>query len=167
MSPSPIARARRRGVVLILVLAILALMALIGVTFATFAAQGKNRIGGILAAITGPRPDACFQKSIIHNIVSKKAIYVIQWVRSRPEGESRSDATPVQGGISGRRARRSWSKSCFANCAPESMRRMYPVTVAASIKYMTASAMSLTMEGQPFGNRLSITSFGVFRRSGV
>jgi hypothetical protein len=35
------------------------------------------------------------------------------------------------------------------------------------LKYMTASAMSLTMEGRPFGNRLSTTSFGVFRWSGV
>src|SRR5262249_2509749 len=54
-----------------------------------------------------------------------------------------------------------------ANCAPQSMRRMYPVTVAAAVKYMTASAMSLTMEGRPFGKRLSITSFGAFRWSGV
>jgi hypothetical protein len=44
---------------------------------------------------------------------------------------------------------------------------MYPVTVAASVKYMTPSAMSLTMEGRPFGNRLSITSFGAFQWSGV
>ena len=33
--------ARRRGIVLILVLATLALMAVIGVTFATFTGQGK------------------------------------------------------------------------------------------------------------------------------
>ena len=35
------ASARRRGIVLILVLATLALMAVIGVTFATFTGQGK------------------------------------------------------------------------------------------------------------------------------
>jgi hypothetical protein len=41
------------------------------------------------------------------------------------------------------------------------------VTVAAWVKYRTASAMSWTVEGRPIGERLSITSFGVFRCSGV
>src|SRR5207249_4428628 len=40
-------------------------------------------------------------------------------------------------------------------------------TVAASVRYMTASVMSLTDEGRPIGDRLSITSFGVSRWSGV
>ena len=35
------------------------------------------------------------------------------------------------------------------------------MTVSASVKYMTASAMSLTVEGRPIGERLSITSLGV------
>jgi hypothetical protein len=43
---------------------------------------------------------------------------------------------------------------------------MSPVTVAASVRYRTASAMSFTVEGLPIGDRLRITSFGVFRWSG-
>src|SRR2546422_7644811 len=39
------------------------------------------------------------------------------------------------------------------------------VTVTASVRNMTASAISLTVEGRPIGDRLSITSLGVSRRS--
>ena len=48
------ASARRRGIVLILVLATLALMAVIGVTFATFTGQGRS--AQELRAV-GSRPD--------------------------------------------------------------------------------------------------------------
>src|SRR6266566_1874708 len=41
-------------------------------------------------------------------------------------------------------------------CAPPSTFRMSPVTVAASVRFMTASVMSLTVEGRPIGDRLSI-----------
>jgi hypothetical protein len=41
------------------------------------------------------------------------------------------------------------------------------VTVAAPVRYMTASVMSLTVETLPIGDRLVITSFGVWRWSGV
>src|SRR5215813_6561149 len=34
-------------------------------------------------------------------------------------------------------------------CAPPSTYRMSPVTVAAAVRYMTASVMSLTVEGRP------------------
>ncbi len=48
--------ARRRGVVLILVLAVLALMALIGVTFATFTGQGKIGTRNFAQSVLTPRP---------------------------------------------------------------------------------------------------------------
>src|SRR5262249_42772883 len=51
--------------------------------------------------------------------------------------------------------------------APPSTYRMCPVTVAASVRNRTAFAISWTVEGRPMGDRLSITSFGVFRCSGV
>ena len=41
------------------------------------------------------------------------------------------------------------------------------MTVAASVRYRTASAMSFTVEGRPIGDRPSITSFGVSRCNGV
>src|SRR5947209_3722919 len=44
---------------------------------------------------------------------------------------------------------------------------MSPVTVVASVRYITAPANSLTVEGRPIGDWLSITSFGVLRLSGV
>ena len=51
------ASARRRGIVLILVLATLALMALIGVTFATFTGQGKISARNFAQSVLAPRPD--------------------------------------------------------------------------------------------------------------
>src|SRR5690349_13660178 len=42
--------------------------------------------------------------------------------------------------------------------APPSTYRMSPVTVAASVRYITASAISLTVDGRPIGERLSISS---------
>ena len=50
------AAARRRGIVLILVLAILALLALIGVTFATFASQGKINARNFARSVLNPSP---------------------------------------------------------------------------------------------------------------
>ena len=50
------ASARRRGIVLVLVLAILALTALIGVTFATFAAQGKINARNFAQSVLNPSP---------------------------------------------------------------------------------------------------------------
>src|SRR5258708_31157385 len=44
---------------------------------------------------------------------------------------------------------------------------MLPVTVVASVRYMTASVMSLIVDGRPIGDRPSITSLGVFRCIGV
>ena len=51
------ASARRRGIVLILVLATLALMAVIGVTFATFTGQGKIGARSFAQLVLAPRPD--------------------------------------------------------------------------------------------------------------
>ena len=51
------ASARRRGIVLILVLATLALMAVIGVTFATFTGQGKIGARSFAQSVLAPRPD--------------------------------------------------------------------------------------------------------------
>ena len=51
------ASARRRGIVLILVLATLALMAVIGVTFATFTGQGKIGARNFAQSVLAPRPD--------------------------------------------------------------------------------------------------------------
>ena len=51
------ASARRRGIVLILVLATLALMAVIGVTFATFTGQGKISARSFAQSVLAPRPD--------------------------------------------------------------------------------------------------------------
>ena len=51
------ALARRRGIVLILVLATLALMAVIGVTFATFTGQGKIGARNFAQSVLAPRPD--------------------------------------------------------------------------------------------------------------
>ena len=50
------ASARRRGIVLILVLATLALMAVIGVTFATFTGQGEDRRGASRSRFLRPDP---------------------------------------------------------------------------------------------------------------
>ena len=51
------ASARRRGIVLILVLATLALMAVIGVTFATFTGQAKIGARSFAQSVLAPRPD--------------------------------------------------------------------------------------------------------------
>src|SRR5271166_3995828 len=51
------ASARRRGIVLILVLATHALMAVIGVTFATFTGQGKIGARSFAQSVLAPRPD--------------------------------------------------------------------------------------------------------------
>ena len=51
-----LAPARRRGIILVLVLAILALMALIGVTFATIAGQGKINARNFAQSVLAPRP---------------------------------------------------------------------------------------------------------------
>ena len=51
------ASARRRGIVLILVLATLALMAVVGVTFATFTGQGKIGARSFAQSVLAPRPD--------------------------------------------------------------------------------------------------------------
>ena len=50
------ASARRRGIVLILVLATLALMAVIGVTFATFTGQAKIGAGASRSRFLRPAP---------------------------------------------------------------------------------------------------------------
>ena len=50
------ASARRRGIVLILVLATLALMAVIGVTFATFTGQGKIGARSFAQSVLAPAP---------------------------------------------------------------------------------------------------------------
>jgi len=47
------------------------------------------------------------------------------------------------------------------NCDPPATYRTSPVTVCASVRYITASAMSFTVETRPIGERLRITSFGV------
>ena len=41
------------------------------------------------------------------------------------------------------------------------------MTVAASVRYMTASAMSLTVEGRPIGAKLSITNVAIDQRDVV
>ena len=50
------ASARRRGIVLVLVLAFLALTALIGVTFATLAGQGKINARNFALSVLNPSP---------------------------------------------------------------------------------------------------------------
>ena len=50
------ASTRRRGIVLVLVLAFLALTALIGVTFATFTAQGKINARNYARSVLNPSP---------------------------------------------------------------------------------------------------------------
>ena len=52
-----LALARRRGMILILVLAMLALMALIGVTFATLAGQGKINARNFAQSVLTPAID--------------------------------------------------------------------------------------------------------------
>src|SRR5437762_904675 len=53
-----LAPARRRGMILILVMAVLALMALIGVTFATLGGQGKNAARRFAQSVLTPQADA-------------------------------------------------------------------------------------------------------------
>ena len=52
-----LARRRRRGIVLVLILAMLGLLALIGVTFATFSGQAQVGARGIAAALNRPDPE--------------------------------------------------------------------------------------------------------------
>jgi hypothetical protein len=68
MSTSPLARTRRRGIVLLVVLAILALMALIGVTFATLAAQGKINARNFAQSVLMPRPDELMDFALLQLI---------------------------------------------------------------------------------------------------
>src|SRR3984957_5932198 len=51
------ASARRRGIVLVLVLSFLALTALIGVTFSTFSAQGKINARNYARSVLNPSPN--------------------------------------------------------------------------------------------------------------
>ena len=58
MTSTALVTARRRGIVLVLVLAILALLALVGVTFATFAGQNRINARNFAQSVLTPEPGA-------------------------------------------------------------------------------------------------------------
>ena len=53
-------RAKRRGIVLVLVLAMLGLLALVGITFATFAQQARINNRNYMLSILQPQADELF-----------------------------------------------------------------------------------------------------------
>ena len=63
------APSRRRGVILVLVLAVLALLALIGVTFATLASQGKINARNFAQSVLTPQADALLDFALEQLIV--------------------------------------------------------------------------------------------------
>jgi large repetitive protein len=69
-----LAPARRRGLILILVLAVLALMALIGVTFATLAAQGKVNARNFAQSVLMPRSNELMDFALEQLIVDTSDI---------------------------------------------------------------------------------------------